>query len=109
MTEPPSNEPVAIWDVSTSEPPPNTSPALKSGDSGVLQKKETRPIKKKHIRFFLALILLLIIGSMAIIGSIHWSNDPTSKMQDLVVLMSPIMTLAAAVFAFYFTDTQKNK
>jgi hypothetical protein len=46
---------------------------------------------------------------MAIIGAVHWSISGQADLQELVVLMSPITTLAGAVFAFYFTDSRKKK
>lgn len=81
----------------------------KSGKNNVIQVQGVRPIKKRHIRFFLALTMILIVGTMAIMGSISWFRQPSNEMQDLVVLMSPIMTLAASVFTFYFTDTGNKK
>lgn len=101
MTQDNSNDSIRPWDLSSTE--------RVTGSKPVLQPRKTRRIPTKHVRFILALGLLLVIATMAIIGAVHWSISGQSDLQELVVLMSPITTLAGAVFAFYFTDSRKKK
>lgn len=103
----PIDRPTEVWDVSHEDPlPPRDL-------GGFMREKFTkikqRRLRKNHVRLLLALGLLVIIGAMAIIGTIRWAWGGEIDLQQLVVLMSPITTLAGAVFAFYFTDRRHSK
>lgn len=77
-------------------------------DRPVLKESRAHRVRKRHVRFVLALGMLIIIGAMSIIGAIQWAIGAPGDLKDLVVLMSPITALAGAVFAFYFTDARKK-
>ena len=107
MTDDPQTPTIAVgdprpWDVTAEEGSPKSS--------GLLKFKEGKPKKSqpKNVRHMLARGLLLLISVLSLIGAVSWFQHSNGDIQSLVVLMSPITTLAGGAFAFYFADSKRK-
>lgn len=63
-----------------------------------------------RVRLWLARGMLIILGLFAMGAIAGWlAGADGEHMRDLVVVLSPFMTLAGAVFGFYFTTAKKKR
>lgn len=107
MTDDPQTPTVAIgdprsWDVTAEEGDPKSTELLK------LREGKPKKSQPKHVRHMLARGLLLLISALSLIGAVSWFQHANGDIQSLVVLMSPITTLAGGAFAFYFADSKRK-
>lgn len=83
--------------------------SVKKGLDGVLApNKKPRKLPMTMVRFYIALALVLNVFLLSVGGVVMWILRPELDLKNLLVILTPVTTLAATSVTFYFSESKKK-
>lgn len=83
--------------------------SVKKGLDGVLApNRKPRKLPMTMVRFYIALALVLNVFLLSVGGAVMWILRPELDLKDLLVILTPVTTLAATSVTFYFSESKKK-